>query len=354
MIDRCLGALSRQTYSSDCFEVIVVDDRSDDDTGKIVAEFIKKRLNWRLFRVDRVPDGWAPKKFALSRGIQSSIDTADIIAFTDADCIPSPGWLVCIADAFDGKTGMVIGASPSYPGSWRPGGKKSVFEPGNFRAGFLTIFSYLETLALGSIASGSANLGYPLTCTGRNIAVRSKTLSEVGVYIKIKHFISGDDDLLLSRIRDHTNWEIRSLHSPEAAVWTHPPTSTRNLIQARLRHASKTLDYSCGTIVILSLLYLLHLTLLSSFLYAVFTFSPNKIILIFLPVKTLIDWLLLVKYAASRRFPLEHLVFLPVMELIFVFYVCILPPLSLVTGFTWKGARYRSRVTGRKPDTLDI
>jgi len=353
MIGGCLEAFSNQTYPDTDFEIIVVDDRSDDQTGEIVEKHLHNHPHWQLVRIRRIPDGWAPKKHALSRGIQSTRPDTDIIALTDADCVPSSGWLTEISRAFDENTGMVIGASPSYPGSYRPGEEMPGSVPIRLKKKLLALFSYIETLALGAIASGSANLGYPLTCTGRNIAIRRNVLEEVGIYQEIKHYISGDDDLLLSRVRDRTAWKVKSLYSPEATVWTYPPSNTRSLIQARLRHTSKIFDYHLRTISILTLLYLWHLIPFCSLVLGAVSFTPNSTILVFLPVKTAADLLLLTSYAATRRLPMKHLIFLPVMELISLFYVCIIPPLSLVTGFSWKGTRYRSKAVKGKTSSLN-
>jgi glycosyltransferase involved in cell wall biosynthesis len=78
----CLRALQEQTYASDRFEVIVVDNGSRDDVRGVVAEF----PGFRLEREDR-PGSYA----ARNKGIEAS--KGEILAFTDSDCLPNPDWL---------------------------------------------------------------------------------------------------------------------------------------------------------------------------------------------------------------------------------------------------------------------
>jgi GT2 family glycosyltransferase len=78
----CLRALQQQTWPADRFEVIVVDNGSRLDVGKVVAGF----PGFRLERED-LPGSYA----ARNRGIEAS--KGEIFAFTDSDCIPEPDWL---------------------------------------------------------------------------------------------------------------------------------------------------------------------------------------------------------------------------------------------------------------------
>ena len=78
----CLQALHDQTYPGHRYEVVVVDNGSEDTIDAVVAEFQGVR------KVDeRRPGSYA----ARNRGIESS--KGDVIAFTDADCMPRPDWI---------------------------------------------------------------------------------------------------------------------------------------------------------------------------------------------------------------------------------------------------------------------
>ena len=83
----CLQALAIQTYGQpdeQSYEVIVVDNASDANEGiaAIVAEF-----PFALYACEQMPGSYAARNHGLT------IAKGDILAFTDADCIPSADWL---------------------------------------------------------------------------------------------------------------------------------------------------------------------------------------------------------------------------------------------------------------------
>lgn len=80
----CLQALAEQTYQSDRYEVIVVDNASEttEEIRSLVAEF-----PFAIYGSELVPGAYA----ARNRGL--SLAKGDILAFTDADCIPAVDWL---------------------------------------------------------------------------------------------------------------------------------------------------------------------------------------------------------------------------------------------------------------------
>lgn len=78
----CLVALDGQTYPKDRLEIVVVDNGSEDH----VAEVAKRFERVRLLREPR-PGSYA----ARNRGIREA--RGEIIAFTDADCLPAPTWI---------------------------------------------------------------------------------------------------------------------------------------------------------------------------------------------------------------------------------------------------------------------
>lgn len=80
----CLAALARQTYPRSCTEIIVIDNGSDDLES--VAAVVQPYDNVTL-TVEPTPGSYA----ARNRGLR--LVQGEIIAFTDADCIPASDWL---------------------------------------------------------------------------------------------------------------------------------------------------------------------------------------------------------------------------------------------------------------------
>ncbi len=72
-------------------EIVVVDDRSDDDTPRLIAEAAAHDSRVRALRVDDLPPGWLGKVHALDLGVRAA--TGDWLLFTDADVMVAPGML---------------------------------------------------------------------------------------------------------------------------------------------------------------------------------------------------------------------------------------------------------------------
>lgn len=83
----CLTALTAQTLGRDAFEVLVVDDGSTDDTRQMLGD-LQHQLPLNLRWFSQHNQGPAT---ARNRGIRES--QADLVAFTDDDCLPEPDWL---------------------------------------------------------------------------------------------------------------------------------------------------------------------------------------------------------------------------------------------------------------------
>jgi cellulose synthase/poly-beta-1,6-N-acetylglucosamine synthase-like glycosyltransferase len=91
-IRRCLDALLAQNYPH--FEVIVIDDRSGDETVRIVREVGEKNPRVRLLISEPLPDGWTGKNHALHQASRAA--SGELLLFLDADVALDPGALVAM------------------------------------------------------------------------------------------------------------------------------------------------------------------------------------------------------------------------------------------------------------------
>jgi glycosyltransferase involved in cell wall biosynthesis len=104
LLPRLVVALEAQR-DVPAFEVVVVDDASTDDTHQVLA-ILSARSPLRL-RIERLPRNAGP---ATARNVGWRASDAPVVAFTDDDCVPEPGWLASLlrsaaqVDVVQGRT----------------------------------------------------------------------------------------------------------------------------------------------------------------------------------------------------------------------------------------------------------
>lgn len=220
LLPDCLYSVLNQTYPGNLFEVIVVDDRSEDRTASMVQQFAEKHSNVRLIQIKEKAEKISGKKNALEQGIK--VSRGDILLFTDADCTVQNTWIEGMVRYFTNDVGLVIGASFTKSAAW-----------------FERLQSF-DFAAMKAAACGITNLGLPFAASGQNLAYRKAAFDEVGGFEKIWHRISGDDVLMMQLIRKLTKWKI--VFSDDVGTFnsTRPEPTLRAFIHQRSRWASNT------------------------------------------------------------------------------------------------------------------
>lgn len=326
-IAACIEALRKQTYQISNFEIIIINDRSKDRTAKIVQELMPGCPNIKLLNVTKRHEGYAPKKFALTQGIEKAL--GEILLFTDADCQPLPDWIRTIVTYFEEDVGVVAGFSPLQ----KPG-KKLCFTDKLYA---------LESMSLACVAAGGIGIGRPMTCSGRNFAYRKKVFQEVNGFNEIGHHISGDDDLFLHLVSRKTKWKIRYAADARALVYTAPPANFDAFKNQRTRHASKGKDYKPVFVAGLAAVYLFNLLILAGWIF--FPFISLKLTLAALVsflLKSVSEFIFLMN--GSRRFKKTgFLKIFPIAEVLHIPYVVVFGLLGTFKTFQWKGEQFEAQ-----------
>ena len=84
-IRKCLDSLIDQTYEN--YEIIVIDDSSEDKTKTIISEYVKNNPKIILVSARPKPQGWMGKNWACMEGYKKV--TGELLLFTDADTVHS-------------------------------------------------------------------------------------------------------------------------------------------------------------------------------------------------------------------------------------------------------------------------
>ncbi len=110
LLDRCLDALCTQDLCTSQFEVIVADDAASDETRCQVHRRAREVIcSGPAIRYVRPCGAHGP---AAARNAGWRAARGEIFAFTDDDCVPTPGWLraglAALAAGADGASGRVI------------------------------------------------------------------------------------------------------------------------------------------------------------------------------------------------------------------------------------------------------
>ncbi|MBM4162324.1 MAG: glycosyltransferase [Ignavibacteria bacterium] len=326
-IGTLLIQLTRQTYPS--YEIIVVNDRSTDRTREIIESFQRSHPSVKRIDITSLDGEMPPKKNALARGIAES--KGEILCFTDADCIPPLGWLAELVGAFGTGVGLVAGYSPYDPSLLSPSTRKGVLKS--------IFYSFLEYEEFkGAVwSAGAIGLRKGWLCTGRSLAYRKAVYDEVGGFEKIRHSISGDDDLFLQLVRRATRWNIRYVMEPGSYVRTAPPPTLRAFVQQRTRHFSASRFFPPLMKLFFFVFHSANLILFLSLVGTIILNGPSIPLWAF-AAKVICDSMLFL--VAAPMF--SAWAFAPsfvLMEFLYIAYNTAIGPLGLFKRFEWKPER---------------
>jgi glycosyltransferase involved in cell wall biosynthesis len=195
----CLEALEKQTYACDRYEVVVVDNASSEPVGAEVKRFPHASAEY-----ESRPGSYA----ARNRGIAAS--RGEILAFTDADCIPSECWLE------EGVAGLTTQCSTII------GGRIDVFPVNTAHPTAVELYE----MAFAFPQHQTVKSGFSVTA---NLITKREVIDQVGEF-EASFKSTGDKD-----------WCIRAVNAGhklaycDRAVVMHP--ARRTLKEIHERHA---------------------------------------------------------------------------------------------------------------------
>lgn len=244
-----LPLVLEQKYND--FEVIVVNDCSEDDSYDVLGEFLKKYQNLRVSNITKDPKFTHNKKFAQFIGIKAAKN--ELLLFTDADCHPeSDRWLVSMVSHFKSKTDFVLGYGGYIAGK-----------------GLLNKYIRYDSMTIAVQYIGMALRRIPYMGVGRNLAYRKSVFFDNKGFSSHSHLASGDDDLFVNYNATGNNSSVE--FRKDAHTRSVPSSGINDFFKQKKRHLTTAQYYKFRDKILLSaepvtrmIFYVLFLVLLST------------------------------------------------------------------------------------------
>jgi cellulose synthase/poly-beta-1,6-N-acetylglucosamine synthase-like glycosyltransferase len=300
------------------FELIVVNDRSEDATGSLLDEMAAGHPRLRVIHIDSLPDGWLGKNYALWAG--SSAATGELLLFTDADIVMEPTVLTR-AVAFLEETSLDhLAATPSM--------RMPTTFLAMFGASFIIYFSMFARPWKARDPKSSCHIGI-----GAFNLVRRKAYLKVGGHETIR--LRPDDDVKLGKIIKKAGLRQDMTYAPDflAVEWY---SSVGEVIRGLEKNAFSGVDYNVTMILFGSLFH--FACSIWPFLAIFVTHGAVR------AVYAAVVFLIVVSFIDSARFhhaKAWHVVGYPLTTALFIFIIMRTMVLNLVQGgIYWRGTFY--------------
>lgn len=298
------------------FEIIVVEDRSNDGTYDYLLQATQEHSRLKMVRVVDKPEYINGKKFGITLGIRAA--RYEWLLFTDADCRPSSKhWITRMTEHFDDNTQFVLGFSPYQK-----------FD------GLLNAFIRFESLLTGIQCFGMALLGRPYMGVGRNMAYTRSLFLKTKGFNNYQGVMGGDDDLFVNLHASKRNTHV--CMGKDATTLSTPKNTWSDFADQKLRHLFAGKRYKPGDKIILGLFMFSWILTWLLVLPIIFFIEPVwPLLVVFLLREVFLMWLL---HKASQRLGTQFEVWkTPFLDFIFPFYYLVTGLRALVVKkIRWK------------------
>jgi glycosyltransferase involved in cell wall biosynthesis len=215
------------------YEVVVVNDCSDDDTEFILDEYQRKYPHLQVVTLRESNIFKGGKKYALTLGIKGA--QFDRVFFTDADCLPgSDDWLALMSAQYGSKKNIVLGFGQYIKSK-----------------GLLNYLIRMDTVQIAIQYLGLAARGYPYMGVGRNLAYTKEQFFDVGGFRKYQNIRWGDDDLFINQVSTRENTTLCPI--PDAMTLSEAKETYYDWIVQKRRHMSTSGKYKNSAKLLLSI-----------------------------------------------------------------------------------------------------
>lgn len=233
------------------FEVVVVNDRSDDDTWDILQWMRPQYPRLKPVNIQADEKFSYGKKIALGVGVRSA--KYKHILVTDADCLPTGrDWVSVMASGFRNGRQIIIGHSPYE----RKDGLTNMLERYD---GFTKAVQYISF----------AQAGLPYMGVGRNMGFTGDIFFAAKGQHRHRQLMSGDDDLFINEVARARN--TVAIADGRSYMTTRPTPDLGTWLRRKRRHYTTARFYRFGHQLLLTLLPAARLVLWATVCYLLFS-----------------------------------------------------------------------------------
>ena len=249
-LSQYLQTLLSQDYP--LYEVIVVDDGSEDSTRDVVERYMTSDPRLKMSFVPYGARVRSTKKLAITLAAKAA--KYDYLLLTDADCVPeSSHWISEMMSGFQLST-VKNGVNRALAA------ENSQLSTINYQLstdivlGFGAYFMHkshlnrliqFDTLFNGLHYLGAALCGHPYMGVGRNLAYKKSLFFESGGFSHLMITRAGDDDLFVNHVATRTNTSV--VISRESLTWSPAKRTFKEWWQQKRRHLSVSPQYRTST-----------------------------------------------------------------------------------------------------------
>ncbi len=316
-IQKCIESLKKLDFPKNKLQVILVDDKSTDETSSIIENAAIENEHFiALNTKDADENGLTAKARGIAWGIENSKN--EWIFITDADAEVTPDWLRHMLCRVDEKTGIIGGMLSVKPVS------------------FLAIIEQMSWAYALPVAFGLAGWGRSFVCVGPNMGIRRSIYENFGGLQNEPFQIA--EDLALFRIVEKSGYTSLSYLTPNTSIHLNQVPSFRHLLSQQRRWLRGGFESQWSFKIWLALGFGYHFAI--STLLLVGLFLATEATLIVLTIKFFSDLFMLVtqkillkKSKILRYFPVQF---------IYILLIMIWLPASVLINpkISWKGDGY--------------
>jgi cellulose synthase/poly-beta-1,6-N-acetylglucosamine synthase-like glycosyltransferase len=212
-IQTALHFIDQLNYPKEKLQVLIGNDRSEDQTEKLVKDFIFYKPHMQLISITDTIGKAQGKANVLAQ--LAHYATGEFFFITDADIQVSANWVNSILPEFEATTGIVSGTTLAKGTTW------------------FQRMQAIDWIYFSGMLVGITKAGLPCTAVGNNMAVKREAYFSTGGYETLDFSVT-EDYKLYEEVR-RRGWLTKNIFTPGSCTFTNTLNSFKGVLHQRKR-----------------------------------------------------------------------------------------------------------------------